>query len=137
MANITPPAHPKHHQLISKRRKRKNSHHSKKPVPMCLKCGTTEQMTKHHVIPKTHLDFFKLKPHDAPTVSLCAKCHRKIEEKILWTEAFHNRTRIGDRKPLAKVDDYWFILTLFIGPKRFTELLRAGKVQHHPTCPPP
>ncbi len=121
------------HPQIPKRKRRSNH---KKNVSMCLKCGTTDQMTKHHAIPKMHLDFFNLKPQNAPTVSLCSKCHRKIEEKILWTEAFYNRTRIGERKPLPKVEDYWYILTLFIGPKRFTELFRAGKVQHHPTCPP-
>jgi 5-methylcytosine-specific restriction endonuclease McrA len=122
---------PKPEQISRKKRNRKQKY--KKPVPICMKCDTTERMTRHHVIPRTHLIFFDIKPQDAPTVSLCFKCHGKIEEKILWTEAFYNRTRIGDRKPLPKTDDYWFILSLFIGPKRFAELLRAGIVQRHPT----
>lgn len=104
-----------------------------KPKRICLKCGTTHQITNHHVIPKVHLIFFKIKRLTAPTVSLCCKCHRDIEKHILFSEALLNRTRIGERLPLPKVDDYWYILSIFIGIQRFSELLKSGKVPRHPT----
>ncbi len=105
-----------------------------KPQITCLKCGTNKQITKHHVIPKTHVDHYKMKKHDAPTVSLCVKCHRTIEDRILWTEAFVNRGSVGQRLPLHKMEDYWYILSMFIGIQRFSELLKTGKVSKHPTC---
>ena len=99
----------------------------------CLKCGKEEKITKHHVIPKVHLEHFNIKNIGSPTVTLCSTCHREIEKHILWTEAFVNRSRIGERKPLHKADDYWYILSMFIGFQRFSELLRNDRFRSHPT----
>lgn len=106
-----------------------------KHKPICLKCGAAKQITRHHVIPKTHLPHFNIKRPGAPTVSLCRECHCDIEDRILFTEAFVNKTRVGERKPLDSTEDYWYILALFIGVGRLSELLKSGRVVLHPTIP--
>ncbi len=109
-----------------------------KPKPekyrvFCLKCNSFHHMTRHHVIPKVHLNHFSINPKGAPTVSLCQTCHRDLERQILWTEAFVHRGRIGERLPLKGPDDYWYILSMFIGIQRFSELFKSGKIPRHPT----
>ena len=120
------------HPLAPKNEKKQYTG-NKEYRPVCLKCGTEKTITRHHVIPKVHLSHFGIKNLGAPTVSLCQKCHCDIERKILWTEAFTHRGQLGQRIPLNKVDDYWYILAMFIGMQRFSELLREGKVPKHPT----
>lgn len=65
------------------------------PKP-CLRCGTRENPTKHHVWPR------RFYGPDGPTVPLCRECHDKIEDLI-------------PRQPKLHDDFYLEIIDYFVG----------------------
>jgi len=72
----------------------------------CLKCGSKEQMTMHHVIPKV----FRV-----PTrrVRLCRSCHNLIEKSISEEEHRIGNLHKGERYQLRNID-YIYILDTFL-----------------------
>jgi hypothetical protein len=69
-----------------------------------------EQSTQHHIRPVT---FFG-KKHNLHTITLCQKCHNKIETIILGVESFIGHTDFGHRYQL-KEESYYRIAESFIG----------------------
>ena len=50
---------------------------------ICVNCGTTEDLTRHHIIPKCYIKYFPLeiKTHNSHDVALmCRDCHAEYEE---------------------------------------------------------
>jgi len=60
----------------------------------CLRCGSVEEPTRHHVYPKRHFD------PDGPTVPFCRKYHDKLE----WLIPYAVQT----------YEFYWHIIGYFI-----------------------
>lgn len=79
------------------------------PKP-CLRCGTGETPTKHHVFPKRHFD------PDGPTVPFCRSCHDKLEWLIPLAVQHHNF--------------YWEIIHYFVDVSEWKLEQDLEKVQH-------
>ena len=63
----------------------------------CLKCGSKEQLTMHHCIPKV----FKVPTNK---VRLCRTCHDAVEIEIAKAEAIASNERYGKRYQLRNID---------------------------------
>jgi hypothetical protein len=48
----------------------------KKSVGICPKCGVTQKLTKHHVLPKRHFG------SGGQTLDICRLCHDELEKLI-------------------------------------------------------
>lgn len=63
----------------------------------CKKCGTSENITKHHIKPICH---FGSRRRNRETICLCRKCHDIIETGILFLEARLGGVNFGTRYKL-------------------------------------
>ena len=72
--------------------RRTNSVGIKKNV--CVVCGTSNNLTRHHTVPKCYLKFFPLdikKHYSYDILPLCVKCHKKYEK-----ESHYEKNNIAD-----------------------------------------
>ncbi len=90
-----------------------------KKTDFCFKCRSKENLTEHHVIPKTH----KKDGGDIDKIILCRKCHDKMEAYILAIESFIGGISFGKRFRLP-FRDYYIALTNFLGVARTSDVLR-------------
>ena len=79
----------------------------------CIHCGSTEDLTEHHVHPLAH---FGTPRTNKFTVTLCRKCHDILETGILFLEAYVGGTKYGTRKKL-KAHHYEKLLETFTRKK--------------------
>ena len=80
------------------------------PPSTCDKCGTDQQLTRHHLIPV----YFRGRKNNLNRIILCRKCHDKIETIILGVEAFVGRREFGKRYKLHD-ESYYRIAESFTG----------------------
>jgi hypothetical protein len=84
-------------------------------MKICQRCGTSANITDHHILPLAH---FGTKRTNRHTIPLCEKHHQILENGILFLEARLGGTKFGTRVKL-KAQEYETIANLFI-KKRFS-----------------
>jgi len=66
----------KNKKLIQKKKKYRKSLRQWRDSKKCAECGTTENLTNHHLIPK----YVGGKDIKSNLIILCRKCHNKVHE---------------------------------------------------------
>jgi hypothetical protein len=63
-------------------------------MKLCIHCGETENLTKHHIHP---IKWFGSRRTNKWTMCLCEKCHHTIELGILFLESQIGNVKFGTR----------------------------------------